>query len=419
MTACPTCGAAVAQDDQFCGNCGEYLDWGSSASQQQPAAPTPAQAPYQAPTQAPVQQPVYPPPPAQQTGYAQPPAPQPGYPTPPPPVQGLIPPAVASRVPGVPQPPYGPPQAPYQPPQPVQPTQPVQGGPQAPVEPPPVQPGKVPDTPVRRIMPERRSPDAQPFELLSEGEVRCGPCGAVNPDTRKFCKRCGAELKTVDTVVEEKLSWWRRLFRRKRDPEDPRKWHAAGTRRSPRRIRIMRIIGIILVLGLILTAVALWPARSVVDSVINTVKDRFTSHVPVVPTEVRASSSGTNAKPEYVIDGVADRFWAPSGAGVDEWVEVQFKEPVRLTNIVVSSGSSKTPEDFRAQGRPNKVTFTITSKDGKVTTEEKEIQDQPDAQDFEFGISDVVTIRMTINSTFGYEAGKQVAVAELEFFKRK
>ncbi|HEY1177757.1 MAG TPA: hypothetical protein VGF17_16500, partial [Phytomonospora sp.] len=275
----------------------------------------------------------------------------------------------------------------------------------------------VADAPVRPRPTHVERPPAPAIELLGPDQVRCGPCGAANDDTRKFCKRCGSSLIGEAGPVEVKLPWWKRIFRKRR-PED-KKWYAAGHRRSQRRVRIMRIVGVLVVVALVLGVIAMWPARSYVDAVVNSVKDRFSEHVPVVPSEVRTSSSTTGTKAGNLLDGVADQYWAPAGDGVDEWVEVEFGSPIRLVDLVVSSGASRVQEDFLTQARPEKVVLTMTSRDGKETVEEIELVDQADPQTFGLGVSDVVTVKLTVKSAYGYEHGKVVAIAELEFFARK
>lgn len=377
MTVCSRCGAAVAADDQFCGSCGEYLEWDGSGQAEQAAAPA-----EQEPDQAQ---------PATSNGQSQVSAQVP-------PVTGAALGAFGQRVPTMPSMPSTPATPP-------------------PTEPAPVQPGHVPDAPTRPRPTHVERAAAPAIELLGPDQVRCGPCGAANDDTRKFCRRCGSALAGEAGPVEEKLSWWRRLFRKKR-PED-KKWYAAGHRRSQRRIRVMRILGVLLVVAIVLGVVAAWPARSYVDSMVNSVKDRFSKHVPVVPSEIRTSSSTTGTKAGNLLDGVADQYWAPAGDGVDEWVEVEFANPVRLVDLVVSSGSSRVQEDFLTQARPEKVVVTMTSRDGKETVEEITLVDEAEPQTFGLGVSDVVTVKLTVKSAYGYEHGKVVAVAELEFFQRK
>lgn len=440
MTACPRCGSAVSVEEQFCGSCGEYLDWdqqetAAPAAPPAPAATVPAES--SAPEPAAYTGPTAPQPtaytgPTAATGGGAPASTAPGgtgqaaagaaaaaaniarntagtvYPS------GTSVPGVpttiggaAAAVPGVPAA--------------AVPTP----APDAPYEPPPVQPGTVPDPSHRaRTRPApgngtAERPVVPGVELLGPDQVRCGPCGAANDDTRKFCRRCGAPLAVEAAPVEAKRSWWRRLLGLGPKGVKREKWHAAGHRRSVRRIRIMRIVGIFAIVSIVLGAVAMWPARPVVDGVVNSIKDRFTDHVPVVPTDIRTSSIAPGSKAQNLLDGIADQYWAPEGDGIDGWVEVDFPDPIRLTNIVVSSGASRTQEVYLTQARAQKLELTMTDSNGKTTTEELTLEDKADPQTFDLGVSDVVSAKLTIKSSYGYERGKVVAIAELEFFARK
>ncbi|MEV0644576.1 hypothetical protein AB0I28_04885 [Phytomonospora sp. NPDC050363] len=379
MTVCNRCGAAVTADDQFCGSCGEYLEWDETPGQAGQADPGAADTQVAAS--------------AQNGGST---------------TAAAI--AQQGTTAATAAPAFGR-QVPQMPTAPKQPTPPRH------TEPPPVQPGQVAEQPIRPRPAHVERPAAPPIELLGTDQVRCGPCGAANDDTRKFCRRCGASLAAETGPAEVKLSWWRRLFR-KRGPED-KKWYAAGHRRSQRRIRIMRIVGILLVIAIVLGVIAAWPARSYVDAMVNTVKDRFTEHVPIVPSDVRTSSSTTGTKAQNLLDGIADKYWAPGGDGLDEWVEVEFNNPVRIVDLVVSSGASRAQDQFLTQARPEKLVVTMTAEDGKETIEEITLVDQADPQTFGLGVSDVVTVKLTVKSAYGYEHGKAVAIAELEFFTRK
>lgn len=69
MRSCPACGAAVADTDDFCGNCGTYLGWGTKSGD------TPAPAPRPEATPAGLDQPA-----AVQPAKPLPPRPAPGLP---------------------------------------------------------------------------------------------------------------------------------------------------------------------------------------------------------------------------------------------------------------------------------------------------------------------------------------------------
>ena len=128
---CKNCGFQNAPGDEFCGNCGRYLEWSAEAGEgdaaEAPISPTDETQPL---------------PPQQPPADAVPPSPPP-----PPPQQ---------------QPPPPPPSPPQRPPPPQQPPA---------------------DDPLAPLMP------------LPAHLVRCPTCGTANERTRTFCQTCGTELK--------------------------------------------------------------------------------------------------------------------------------------------------------------------------------------------------------------------------------
>jgi hypothetical protein len=180
LIVCTKCSTQNQDGDEFCGGCGEFLEWAGQKVDPAPEPPRPVMEPDVAP---PPEPPV-----ATEPVVASAPAPAP-----------------------VPVPAPAPAPAP-DPPEPVRP---------APPPPEPVQPAAVLPS---RPAPKRPEPAAAAAEpALKPGELACPSCGAGNEPARSFCRRCGNSLAPAAEEAK-KPSWWRKLV-----TKDP-KVHTAGER---------------------------------------------------------------------------------------------------------------------------------------------------------------------------------------------
>ncbi|GAA4922134.1 hypothetical protein LX16_4833 [Stackebrandtia albiflava] len=329
---CERCGTRANADEQFCGDCGEYLDW-DAARADEPAPPEPSE-----------------------------------------------PPAAEEAA------------------------DPEQPGPVA-VQPAPVKPGEAVNRPT--------SP-APAASRPEETGASCRSCGTGNATHRRYCRRCGTELTAP--AEPERTTWWGRLLAWWR----ARRTHPAGHRRRLTPRRWGRVVVVTLLIAAVVGVIAAFPGRPVVDWAVNSVMDRFSDRAPVVPVEVTASSVVGGFGADDAFDGVSNEYWAPDPAsdGVGEWIEARFAEPVRLVDVLVSSGASRVQEDFLGQARPAGLEITFTDVEGETTVAEVSLQDSAEPQKFGFGVSDVVSVRFTITSMYGHEPGRHVAVGEVEFFTR-
>jgi hypothetical protein len=241
------------------------------------------------------------------------------------------------------------------------------------------------------------------------GELPCPRCAAGNAPGRRFCRACGTEL--VAAAAPARVSWWRRLLARLRPTYD------AGTRRKVREPRSRRrgLLLTAVVLAAVVVLVALVPARPLLDRVAANVRDRFASRVPATPVAERASSSAPNTAPARVADGATNRFWAPAGRATGAWVEVDFAQPVRLLEVIVTPGVSTDKQQFLTQGRPRELSVTVN---GKPAGNPLALRDEPGGQHFTVKVDGAKRVRFTIVSTFGIPPGHLCALGELEFFVR-
>ncbi len=259
----------------------------------------------------------------------------------------------------------------------------------------------------------RRRPSGPQDIPIQPGDLICGKCGAGNKPTRKFCRRCGGDLAEAEVA---RVPWWRRPFVRK-----PRQGPEAGTRpvtKKPRRLpSIAKYVAILLVLaGLVFLSRPLWsPAYEAIV-------DRVRNVEPVTPDSFNASSSAQGHPPQAVRDGATNVYWAPdtTGDAKGEFIEARFDEPIRLVYVRVKTGVGQKDAEFLNSGRPTELRITIFTKDGEPEQKTIDLVDKPAFQEERLATSDVTRVRFTIlASEPGRKADSRVSIAELEFFQRQ
>ncbi|MEV1065160.1 zinc ribbon domain-containing protein [Streptomyces sp. NPDC050263] len=239
--------------------------------------------------------------------------------------------------------------------------------------------------------------------------VACPWCATPNNPDRHYCMRCAMPM-TLEDRSTLRLPWWRRLFNR--NGETP--W--AGDRPRLRRTfdRIVTWVVAAVVLTLVILAAVNTPAA------IQATKDHFAKRAPVFADSYAASRSYPGHKPELAFDRINNTWWGPgvSESGAGEWIEARFDEPIRLLDVVITSGTTTRPDQFTQSALPHRIKATITLKDGKITTREITLDQSAGGQPRSFRVGDVSKVRFTIESSFLASGSKQVAIAEIEFFGR-
>lgn len=425
MRSCPACGTANREDDDFCGNCGAYLGW-STEPRRTPAArePEPAPAPRPEPEAAagpaaprpapepeaaeapeapaleapetPAAGPAIPASPA----AAQPSVPPrpataptpPAPPTPPPPLPPSAPPSTAPTAarttPVPPQPTSAPPQQPRHPaPAPVRPAVPQP-------------PEEAPIGAVQPARPVARRPVVRPVEAdeAVEGEP-CPACGTPNAPGRRFCRRCAAPLRAKAETAP--LPWWRTVwpFRRR------------VRLRSGRALR--RILLVLAVVGLLFVGFLFLPAGRVL---FEDVRDKLGGTAEISPSGVTASAEAPGHPAGAAVDGLTNKYWGAPALGAS--LTATFGTPFRLVGVVLHTGASTEPEEFRREPRPVRADLIVTTADGTVHEKELTLNDKPGEQTVRTGISDVVSVRLVLREAVGESKGRPIALGEIEFFKR-
>ncbi len=282
---CPDCGEALEAGEQFCGNCGCYLDWTEMTDAPAAAEPEPAQVVVGACAGGIAERVRS----ALGVGEQAPPPPPPG-----PPPTG--PPPTGRPVPG--SPPVldvrGTAERPGTAEQPGAPAaglvvpldQPAAGHPGA------QQPARA------RMQPKPRAA-LPPPEPLNPGDLVCGNCGAGNTPSRNFCRRCGDDLAAAEVA---KVPWWKRVFRRRA------KATVAGTRPrgtgSARRrmpVKLFVLLGVLGALGF-----GAFFLRGLAVDGVEAVRDRVegVEQQQPEPDDVDASSSSRGHGERLATDGI-------------------------------------------------------------------------------------------------------------------
>ncbi|MFD4000270.1 NADase-type glycan-binding domain-containing protein [Streptomyces rubiginosohelvolus] len=470
MRSCPACGTANGESDDFCGNCGAYLGWSSEPVRRgrtpdpEPEAesvPEPEVGPEPAVVPEPerVPEPAHEPPPKPEAAAGAPaskpeprstpgpgpepqsvpaPEPEPARTAEPEPAPGTgakpeagagtrapqaepapppAPPATArpeapapTPVPATPPPPPARPSVPPAPPVPSVP--PVRPAP----APAPVRPG-VPttattsgpgnasdaDEPVGAVRPARpvaRRPVVRP---VAADEAPDGPpcpaCGTPNLAGRKFCRRCAAPLQVREQPAA--LPWWRTVwpFRRR---------VRGGSGRALRRTLL-----VLAVAGLVLAGFLFFPlGRYAFEDV----RDKLGGTAEISPTGMTASAAAPGHPGSAAIDGLTNKYWGAPALGAS--LTCSFGTPFRLVGIVVHTGVSKEPQEFRRGARPTRADLLVTTKDGKVHKKAVTFNDKPGKQTVRMGISDVRSVELVLREATGQGEGRPIAVGEVEFFRR-
>ncbi|MFF3529993.1 zinc ribbon domain-containing protein [Streptomyces rubiginosohelvolus] len=383
MRSCPACGTANGESDDFCGNCGAYLGWSSEPVRRgrtrdpdpevesvpepevepapEPVVPEPAAEPPTKPTaEAPVPEPAPRPTPASAS------EPEPGRTAEPEPAPGprAKPEAATASAPGNASDADEPVGA-------VRPARPVAR------------------RPVVRPVAADEAPDGPP----------CPACGTPNLAGRKFCRRCAAPLQVREQPAA--LPWWRTVwpFRRR---------VRGGSGRALRRTLL-----VLAVAGLVLAGFLFFPlGRYAFEDV----RDKLGGTAEISPTGVTASAAAPGHPGSAAIDGLTNKYWGAPALGAS--LTCSFGTPFRLVGVVVHTGVSKEPQEFRRGARPTRADLLVTTKDGKVHKKAVTFNDKPGKQTVRMGISDVRSVELVLREATGQGEGRPVAVGEVEFFRR-
>ena len=273
-----------------------------------------------------------------------------------------------------------------------------------------------------------------PTRRLEPGDLICPECGEGNPDSRKFCSRCGTSLQTAQVV---KAKWWQKLLPRR----GPKKRNA-GDRPSARKTRrsfpskvlavlfggVSRVVGVIfLIAGLIYGIVP--NVRSAVNDEVGGVKNKVNSWIhptrtEVIPTGVLASSQLPGHAGQLLIDRATNTYWeakVPDRSTRKLTLDFSFQNKYDLKNMAFWNGvgSSKDP-DYTTTRRMERIflEFPDTNIPGCSVT----VKDLPN-QAVKLDVSGcnangVDRVRITLLDFAGDPKIPIVATSKIQFYKK-
>ncbi|MFD3522314.1 NADase-type glycan-binding domain-containing protein [Streptomyces sp. NPDC058653] len=137
----------------------------------------------------------------------------------------------------------------------------------------------------------------------------------------------------------------------------------------------------------------------------------------VIPDQLTGSSSYPGHGPVRAFDGLKETWWGPglSGAGRGEWIEARFNTPIRLTDLVFTSGPSARATSRADTSLPHRVAVTITTAAGKTVKRELALDAVLVDQHRKFDADEVTSVRFTIVSSYNASEDTQVAINEIGF----
>ncbi|MFC8813498.1 zinc ribbon domain-containing protein [Streptomyces olivaceus] len=254
--------------------------------------------------------------------------------------------------------------------------------------------------------PQVRAPSHQ--QDIANGPP-CPWCSTPNRPDRHYCARCAMPLVASGDQAGVHLPWWRRMFggRRRENP-----W--AGDR--PRLRRVFDRIGTWITVVVVATLGVL--GFMYIPDGYHATRDHFAKRAPVYPDTFKASRSYTGHKPELISDRLSNTWWGPGvgDSGQGQWVEVNFLEPTRLLDLIITPGVSTRAQKLSESALPHRIKATITMKDASVKERDITLDQGAGGQRIPFRVGEVTKVRFTIETAHAASRDKQVAIAEIEFF---
>jgi zinc-ribbon domain len=262
-----------------------------------------------------------------------------------------------------------------------------------------------------------------PTRRLQPGDLICGDCGEGNPDTRKFCSRCGHSLLTAEVV---KTPWWRKILPKRRTKVRKALERTAKDRKAKRTASgtafraifktVRALVAVVLVLGGIaygsLPAVRTWVNNQVASWQQDAQSALDMTYAPVHPTKVTATFEEPTHPADLVADSVSNTFWAaPTNKG-EATLVFTFDRAVNLDKAIIQNGDNdKFDQTFRVER------LHLVYSNGK--TEDLQLKDQPDPQELTLqNAHNITSVEMHVMATYQSLHGTDVAISEIELFQR-
>jgi hypothetical protein len=279
-------------------------------------------------------------------------------------------------------------------------------------EPAPLQPAE-PTAPRRRQV---EAPQERPARI---GDRFCGRCGADNPPTRQFCRRCAAPLAEAVTARQP---WWRRMLARL-----VQRWrgvHRSGQRPARRASasgvflgsvrRTSMILLVLALLGYVLVPPVRGWANPAAREGWHRVRSLFSpKYVPVRPTQVASNRELAGHSAALAIDTVTTTYWAAQDGDVEPTLVFTFERPVDLRRAIVHNGAG---QDFQHAHRARQLHLVFST----GHTADVTLLDSPDPQTVDIpSYPDADRVELHVVSLYHAVRGTELAIAEIEFFERR
>jgi ribosomal protein L40E len=272
-----------------------------------------------------------------------------------------------------------------------------------------------------------------PSRKINPGDLICGRCGEGNPETRKFCRRCGESL--VEAVVA-KRPWYKRLIPKRKKKQlkaDERPGRESG-RAAGKKARLFRgkalgkfadvrrILAILAIVG-IGVGFAVPSARSaimdgggdVLGKARRIVSPTY-SNIPIDPQRVSASSETEGGEALKVTDKKRLTFWLADPTDPAASVTVVFVEPTDVVHVLVHPGQQEAGgKVLRPEPRPREMLFRVTDESGTITEVPVSIADEDGFQTVELNVDAAVSVETLVVNCYPDPVLTVCPVSELEF----
>jgi hypothetical protein len=266
---------------------------------------------------------------------------------------------------------------------------------------------------------------------LEPGDLVCGHCGQGNPPTRKFCSRCGEELKNAEVV---KAHWWQRRRRRKTLEAGARPGQGGGTggakaahaaRAGYKRLRVIAAV-LVVAMGFMyafipglrnnVNGVVGPPIGSAKDWVGGKWKTATTATETIQPYAQSASASLARHPAKLAFDDITNTFWAAPWNPKDKpYLTIQYRKAQDLVAVVVHPGAQEgdnaakflRPAELTIRYDSGRTDVVELASDGDVIT-----ADLKNATSFK-------TARITVTKVYEVKGLDNVAISEIELKRKK
>ncbi len=181
----------------------------------------------------------------------------------------------------------------------------------------------------------------------------------------------------------------------------------------------MKVLGIAIVLGVLLTIVGPWrddlrhDASHDYHRIFNDVHPKYN---PVHPFMATATSAAPLHPAANAVDGAVNTSWLTTTAnnGIGQSLSIRLAAATNLDEIGFLNGDQDTPSAYLAEPRPEKVHLTAVG--AHPYSKDLTLKDSATFQTFTIKAKDASSLTITIDSVYPSDQGKRAAIAEVELF---